>query len=827
MYARDLLYAARTLRRSPVFAGTAILTIALGIGAGTAIFSVTNTVLLRPLPYKDPDRLVFVIGDLRTRNVKDFPLSNADFLDLRTQTAQVFEDVGSVFTNRATVPLADGSAEQIRFARVSTNFFSMMGAALAVGRSFTDADGTPQPAPQNTRQPAVQQPPLPATVVLSYHYWQRRFGSDKGILNKPLPGFARGNNIVVGVLSPGFELLFANDANIERVPDIWVAARIPYDTANRNNVSHRVIARLRRDATIGQAQSAADRFAAGMRQINSISNTAGFAVRVEPMQKHVVEAVRPALITLMGAVVFLLLIACANVANLMLVRASLRERELAVRTALGGSWGRLLLQMLSEALLLALCGGAAGLALAAFALGELRRLAPANLPRLEAITLDPAAVAFASLAALAAAAIFGMVPAWRASRPDVAQVLRGSGRTAGLSAAGWLRSGVVVAEVALCFVLLIGSGLMFRSFLELQRIQPGFDPRHLLQVQILGGRPNQQPEEVVAFERRLQAAFAAIPGVQSATAGLFFPLTGGYTPIRWGTESAIGDPGKFLAADFQVVLPGYFETVGTPLLAGRTFIDSDNAPDRKLVIVDQALAAKAFPAANAVGNRILVRINTPVAEWVEIVGVVGHVRTTALAQPGREQLYITDGYLGHGAVERWALRVEGEPARYAAAVRSAVAQQDRSLVVTELESAEEIVGRAQAPTRFQLLLIGAFAVLAALLAGVGLYGVLATVVRQRTAEIGVRMAMGAPPRAIFGLIVGQGLRLSAAGIAAGMLAAFALTRVMTSMLIGIKPTDPLTFAVMIVFFAAIATLAAWLPARRAALLDPTVALRDG
>jgi putative ABC transport system permease protein len=824
MYARDLLYAARTLRRSPVFAATAILTIALGIGAGTAIFSVANAVLLQPLPYKDPNRLVFVLSDMRTRNVKDFPVSHADFLDLRTQTASVFEEVGAVNTNRATVPRADGASEQIRFASVSTNFFPMMGARLALGRAFQEADGLPQPAPQPNGAGAPAR--LPATVVLSYDYWQRRFAGSRDILNKPLPGLAQGNNIVVGVLSPGFELLFANDANIEPVPDIWIAARIPYDTANRNNVTWRVVARLRRGATVEQAQSAVNLYAAEMRRINSVKNTAGFQVRVEPMQKHVVEAVRPALITLMGAVIFLLLIACANVANLLLVRASLRERELAVRTALGGSWWRLMIQMLAEALLLAICGGAAGLALAAFALGELRRLAPANLPRLETIAIDPAAIAFATLAALVAAAIFGTVPGWRAARPDVAQVLRGSGRTAGLGAAGWLRSGVVVAEVALCFVLLIGSGLMFRSFLELQRIQPGFDPRHLLHVQILGGRANQQPADRAAFERRLQTTLAAIPGVKGATAGLFFPLTGGYSPIRWGTEAAAGDPGKFLAADFQVVLPGYFETVGTPLLAGRTFTDADNTPGRKFVIVDQALAAKAFPAGNAVGNRILVRINTPEAEWVEIAGVVGHVRITTLAQPGREQLYITDGYLGHGAVQRWALRVEGEPAQYAAAVRSAVAQQDRSLVVTEVESAEEIVGRAQAPTRFQLLLIGAFAVLAALLAGVGLYGVLATVVRQRTAEIGVRMAMGAPPRAIFGLIVGQGLKLSAAGMAAGIFAAFALTRVMTSMLIGIKPTDPLTFAVMIVFFAAIATLAAWLPARRAASLDPTVALRD-
>ena len=827
MFVRDLQYAARTLRRSPLFASAAVLTIALGIGASTAIFSVADAVLLQPLPYRSPDRLAFVLTDMRARNVKDFPFSSADFLDLRTQTAAVFEEAGAVVTNRASVPREDGTSEQIRFANVTTNFFHMVGAGLAFGRSFTDADGQPQPTPPPNAAAGAPQPPrLPATVILSHSYWQRRFGGRTDILGKPLPGLAQGNNVVVGVLSPGLELLFAADSNVERLPDLWVAARIPYDTANRNNVQWRVVARLRPNATLEQAQSAAGQYAAEMRKINNVKNTAGFAVRVEPMQRHVVEAVRPALITLMGAVIFLLLIACANVANLLLVRASLRERELAVRTALGGSWWRMLRQMLAEALLLALAGGAAGLALAAFGIAELRALAPANLPRVDTIAIEPRSIAFATLAALAAAAIFGTIPAWRAARPDIANVLRGSGRNAGLGSTGWLRNGVVVAEVALCFVLLIGSGLMFRSFLELQRIDPGFDPNHLLTFQVLGGRLGQQPQQRAGFERQLQARLSAIPGVKTATAGLFFPLTGGYSPTRWGTEAAAGDTSKFQAADFQLVLPGYFEAVRTPLLEGRGFAEADNAPDRKVVVVDQALAAKAFPSASAVGKRILVRVNTPEAEWVEIIGVVAHVRTTSLAEAGREQIYFADGFLGNGAVPRWALRVEGDPARYGAAVRAAVAQQDRGMVVTEMQSAEEILRHARSGTRFQLLLIGVFAAIAALLAGIGLYSVLATVVRQRTAEIGVRMALGAAPQAIFSLIVGQGLRLSAAGIAAGLLASVALTRIMTTMLVGIRPTDPITFGTMVALFAGIAALASWLPARRAASLDPTIALRD-
>ena len=827
MPGRDLSYAARTLRKSPLFATTAILTIALGIGASTAMFSVVNTVLLRPLPYRDPGRLAFVLSDLRKRNVQDFPMSSADFLDLRKQTAAVFEDIGAVATTRATVPLEDGTAEQIRLANVSTNFFPLMGARILEGRGFTENDGLPQPVPQPNVPADAQPPRLPAMVILSHSYWQRRFGGRRDILGKPLPGFAQGNNIVVGVLEPGFELLFADESNMEPRPDLWAAARIPYDPANRNNVQWRAIARLRQGTTLSQAQTTVDQFSATIRASNTISNTAGFAGRVEPMQRHVVERVRPALITLMGAVIFLLLIACANVANLLLVRASLRERELAVRTALGGNFWRLLRQMLAEAFLLAVCGGAAGLALAAFALGELRHLAPANLPRLDEIAIDPTAIVFATLAALCAAAIFGTIPAWRAARPDIARILRGSSRNAGLNGGGWLRSGVVVAEVALCFVLLIGSGLMFRSFLELQRIKPGFDPGRQLTFQVLGGfRPRQSTEERAAFERQLHGVLAAIPGVRSATAGLFFPLTGGYSPIRWGTEAAAGDPSKFQATDFQIVLPGYFESMGTRLLAGRAFADADNMSDRHLVIVDQILANKAFPDGNAVGKRIQVRINSPEPEWVEIIGVVEHVRVTSLADPGREQVYFPDVKLGHGAARYWALRVDGSPARYAGPVRAALGAWNRALVITDMRSAEEIVARAQAGTRFQLLLIAVFASMAALLAGVGLYGVLATVVRQRTAEIGVRMALGAAPASIFSLIVGQGLRLSAIGIGAGILAALALTRAMTSMLIGIQPTDPITFGSMIAFFAVIAALAAWLPARRAASLDPTAALRE-
>ncbi|HKA00856.1 MAG TPA: ABC transporter permease, partial [Candidatus Solibacter sp.] len=368
MLFRDFVFAARALRKTPVFTAAAVLTIALGIGASSAIFSVANAVLLRPLPYKNPDRLVFAISDLRKRNVKDFPLSNCDFLDLRKGAASAFDEIAAVSTFRGTTPREDGTAEQIRGANVSTNFFRTLGAHVLLGREFEDSDGTPQPAPPPApaagaaAAPAV--PALPNMVILSHEFWQRRFGSDRNIIGKGMPGAQQGATQIVGVLAPGFELLFPTSANLERLPDVYFAARIPYDAQNRNQVQHRVIARLREGVSIRQAQDAADRVTEETRKNFIISGTAGYTLRLEPMHQHIVEEVKPAIIALMGAVIFLLLIACANVANLLLVRASLRERELAVRSALGGSWWSLVSQTLAEASWLSFAGAAGGISLA-------------------------------------------------------------------------------------------------------------------------------------------------------------------------------------------------------------------------------------------------------------------------------------------------------------------------------------------------------------------------------------------------------------------------------------------------------------------------------
>ena len=415
----------------------------------------------------------------------------------------------------------------------------------------------------------------------------------------------------MGVLAPRFELLFPPDANIERLPDIWIANRLAYDGANRNNVSLRIIGRLKPGVSLERAQIDADAYSLHEQQMDRILTTADWHVRLVPMQQHLVAEVRPAILALMGAVVFLLLIACSNVANLLLVRASLRERELAVRTALGGSRWRLIRQMLAEALLLSGLGTALGLGLAWIGIHELLVIAPANLPRLESITIDPRVLLFTALAGLATAAIFGMAPALRASRPDVMHVLRASGRTAGLGGGRLLRNSVVIAEVALSFVLLIGSGLMFRSFLELQRIDPGFDSHRLLTFLLSGGRNARAPEQRAAIQREIRQGLSSVGGVEGVAAAFPFPLAGGFSPIRWGLEPALADPSKFQAADLQIVLPGYFETMRTRLIEGRTFTEADNAPDRKLVMIDQFLATKAFPNQSAVGKRILTRAITP------------------------------------------------------------------------------------------------------------------------------------------------------------------------------------------------------------------------
>ena len=824
----DFRFALRSLRKSPAFALTAVATIALGIGASTAIFSVVNAVLLRPLPYSDQARLVSIWGDLTARNVVDFPMPPGDLYDLRQQ-GTLFEQTAAIVTFRQSLRNQDGESELVPAAGVTTNFFQTLGARIVQGRDFQESDGTPQPqppqVPQGQAAPAGPPPQLlPTYAIISHGLWQRRFGGGADVVGQRLQ-LGNQSAEIIGVLEPGFEVLFPASVNVERRPDIYTALRIDLENASRINVFLRTVGRLKPGVTIDQAQSQINTLVADLRRRFPIKETAGLRWRVEPMHGDLTADVRPTILALMGAVIFVLLIACANVANLLLVRASVRERELAVRSALGGSRGTLIRQMLVESVTIAGLGALIGLGLAWAGIRLLLSIGPDNLPRLDYVALNPQVLGFTALASLAAAVFFGLVPAIRASRVDVADILRTGGRNSGLAAGRTLRNAVVAAEVALAFVLLVGSGLMIRSFVAIHRADPGYDPRGVFTFFLPNlGRPT--PEARAAFVQQLGERLSGLPGVTAVSSAGPLPLDGQTSNVRWGTEAARADPSLFQQANLHVVQPGYFEAMKTRLVEGRTFAQGDNVPGQHLVVVDIRLARKAFPGQSALGKQILMRTGGPEPELFQIIGVVGHQRHETLAADGREAVFLPDAFFGFGATGRWIVRTSGDPVALAQPVRAAIREIDRSLAVTDLQPMQAMVDRARAPTRFALVLIGIFATIAVVLAAVGLYGVLSTTVRQRTSEIGVRMAFGADRGTILRLIVGQGLKLSVVGVVLGVIAAVGLTRIMRSMLVGVGATDPLTFATMTVLFLALATVACWVPARRAARLDPNEALRD-
>ena len=828
-FARDLAFAFRSLRRQPAFAITAVLTIALGIGATSAIFSVVNAVLVRPLPYNDAARLGTIWSDLRNRNVVDFPLPPGDFFDLRNTTT-LFDGFGAITSFRPTLGGdGRGDAEQVFGAAVTTNLFDLLGHRVLIGRNFVEEDGRPQPVPpQGEAVPPPgappEQPPLPNIAIFSYEFWQRRYGGDESIVGKTIE-FGNGRADIVGVLAPGFELLFPPGTSVEPRPDILIASRANYETGSRNNVSLRVVARLKPGVSFEHSQAELDRLSADLRSRFPIKQTSNMNLRIEPMHGDLVADVRPQLVALMGAVVFVLLIACANVANLLLVRAAARERELAVRAAMGGNRWRLIRQLIVESIVLAAIGGGAGLLLAKFGIDVLIRMAPDGLPRVGAVSLDANVVAFTAIAAFGAALIFGVLPAWKASRPNVIDVLRSSGRVVGGNSGRWLRDGAVVAEVALAFVLLVGSGLMIRTFLALRNTDPGFDPNGVLTFLIQNNRA-QGLEGRRAFQQTTLERLRALPGVTGVTSAGPLPLDGGNALARYGPLDAATDPGKFQQAISHFVQPGYFEMTRTPVIAGRAFTEDDNRPEARLIIIDNLLAAQLFPTGGAVGQRMLARVTTPEPETFEIIGVVKHQRHTTMMNDGEEAMFFTDGYAQFGAAGRWAVRTNGDPNAIVATVRNAIAQQDPRLLLTEVRPWKTYLDEAIAPTRFALILIATFAAVAAILAMIGLYGVLATTVRQRTTEIGVRMAFGATERSILSLVIGQGMRLSMLGIVLGVMGAIALTSVMATLLVGVTTTDPATYATMGLAFTLVAAFAAWIPARRAASLNPNVALRD-
>jgi putative ABC transport system permease protein len=827
-FSRDLALGARTLRNNPAFAITAIVTLALGIGASTAIFSVVNAVLLRPLPYGDADRLAFITQDLRARGVVDFPIGPGDVPDIRNGTT-VFEDIAALQTGR-NVPYTDkdGNAQLVTVAGATPNIFKVLKVPVVYGRDFTGDDGTPNPivqVPPGAQPQAAPQtpqpPPLPTIGVISYDFWQRAFGGDPSVVGRTI---TLGRPVqIVGVASPRAELIFPVSMQVERHPDVWTALRVNFEQGSRINVAYRLVGRLKPNASLTAARAEIARVSADLQARFPTDKTAGVTYRVEPMKQYVVANVRTSILSLMGAVILVLLIACANVANLLLVRASQRERELAVRAAMGGSPFAIVRQLLAESLVLAAFAALLGIGLAKLGIALLLQLAPANLPRLADVSLDPVVLGFTVLASVAAVLIFGLVPALRASRPDLAQVLRATGRAPALTGAARLRNAVIVAEVALSFVLLIGSGLMVRSFVALMRTEPGFDANGVLTFGLSNLR-FRSPDEARATLSQLRDKFAAIPGVTAVAVANSAPFDGGDPSGRWGTQDAMNDPTRFRQGGTLFATPSYFDAMRVKLLAGRIFTPAENDdPNTRAVVIDDETARLAFGQESPIGKTIFARVRTDSPEAYTVIGVVRHHRHLTLYGDEKELLFFPAGAGGGG---RWLVRASRDPASLGKAVRAAVTSLNPQYLVTEMHPLTDNVDKARSATRFALVLIGIFAAIAALLAAVGLYGVLSSVVRQRTSEIGIRMAFGAQSSSIFRLVIGQGLKMSAIGIGLGLVIAVATTRVMSSMLVDVRPTDPITFVVMVLLFLGVAAAACWLPARRAAGLDPNEALRQ-
>ncbi len=814
---RDLRYGVRTLLRNPGFSAVAILTIALGVGANTAIFSVVRAVLLRPLPYENPDELVMVWGEMQARNMAYWPHSPPDFRDYREQT-DLFQDLAGVFTFRQPLT-GEGDPVQITVGGVTQNFFPLLGVSPSMGRSFGPEDVTP---PDPDAAPGTQ---LPNVVLLSHGFWQRKFAGAPDVIGRTVELGGQASEIV-GVLPTGFRLLMPPGAQMPADVDVWTAARLDFDTANRNNVFLRVVARLRPGVSVEQAQAEMAALATRFRETDQIKETAGFALQVVPMHADLTKHVRPVMWALMGAVAFVLLIACANVANLLLVRASAREREVAIRAAMGAGRRRILAQMFVESGVLAAGGGLVGLFLATVGIDLLLVLQPGDLPRIDTVQIDGTVLGFTVAATLLAALVFGLLPALQASRLRLTDSLKDRSRSATSALQGMIRNGVVVAEVALSLVLLIGAGLMVRSFVELQRIDPGYEPEGVLTFGLnLPGTRYPETIDRVMFQQQLRRQLLALPGVEAVSGAFPLPLEDQAFAGRYGTEDALEDESQYGQADYRVVLPGFFEAMGTRLIAGRTFNEADEADSTAVVVVDQKLAEALFPGRSAVGERILIRVTTPDPQFVEIVGVVEHQRHPSVAQDGRETIFFPDRYVGSFGALTWAVRTAAEPNSLVPQVRAQVSALDPLIPLDRVRPMRAYVSESMATTRFALVLIGVFGAAALLLASVGLYGVLAYTVRQRTGEIGIRMAFGAERRTILGLVVAQGMALAGAGIVVGLVGAFALTRVMESMLVGVSATDPKTFGLVAVLFAIVAAMSCLVPALRATRVNPVEALR--
>jgi putative ABC transport system permease protein len=803
---QDLRYSARALLKNPGFSLIATLTLALGIGANTAIFSVVNAVLLRPLPYRDAGRIV-AIQELDPQGNR-IQVTSANFLDWRAQNT-VFAQLAAIRLRQSNLA-NDGQAERIETAITSANFFELFGVRPQAGRLFAPADEQAGHAP---------------VVVLGHRLWQRRFGGEANAVGQQLILDGK-SYTVIGVAPAGFQY---PDKTELWFPPLRLAPEIneTFDVTQTRGLGYlSAVARLKPAVSLEQAKAEMETITARLRKQYPETNNNRFN-RVVPLQTILVGETSRSLWLLFGAVGCVLLIACANVANLLLARATTRRRELAVRAALGATRGRMLRQMLTESLSLALTGGLLGLLLAWWGLDALTRLLPANFPRLAEIALDLPALGFALLASLATAIIFGLAPAWQCAQIGLHEVLKESARGSVGSGRNRLRGALVTAEVALSLSLLVGAGLLFRSFLRLQAVDAGFDAGAVLTMRLAPSGTNfREDPQYIGFYQKVSEKIAAIAGVEAVGAINTLPLSKGPTfdfRIEGQPERPVD---QWPGANYRNVTPDYFRAMKIPIMQGRAFTERDNGSAPLVAIINRATAARDFAGQNPVGKRINFggrdRSGQPI--WHEIVGVAANVRNKELQEETDPEIY-TAAWQDAFAGMTFVIRASVEPASLATAVRQAAREVDPAQPVSDLRTMESVVVEAVTQPRFNLALLGLFGGLALLLSAAGVYGVTSYAVAQRAQEIGIRKALGAQNGDVLRLVIRQAMAAVLPGVVIGLVMALAATRVMNSLLYGVSATDPLTFVAIALSLTLVALLACWIPARRATKVDPMVALR--
>jgi predicted permease len=802
---QDLRYGLRMLLRNPGFTLVAVIALALGIGANSAIFSVVNTVLLRPLPFKNPDALMMIWEDATHLGFPDNTPSPANFIDWRDKNT-VFESMIATAQNSFNLT-GVGDPERCDGRRVSANTFSLLGVEPVLGRTFRPEEDKP-----GSR-----------VVLLSYGLWQRRFGGDPAIVGRAV-NLNGESYTVVGVMPRMAELPSMDNWHDQ----LWVPIAFTSEqAASRGSHYLEIIGRLKPGVSQKQAQAEMSTIAARLEKQYPEHNTR-IGIKVKSLHDQVVGNIKPALLVLLGAVGFVLLIACANVANLLLARAAVRQKEIALRLALGASRSRLTRQFLTESVLLAGLGGGCGLLLSVVGLNVLKRFIPDSISQAQAIGIDGKVLIFTVLVSLVTGLIFGLAPAMQASNFNLNETLKEGGRDSGAGSRGnRLRGLLVISEVAVSFLLLIGAGLLISSFLHLLKLDPGYRADHLLTMKVVLPETKYPDKERRApFFRELIRRVQALPGVQSVAVASNLPLTYSGDSMPIGIEGrADPPPDQWPDVILRVVSPGYFSTMGIPLVQGRDFNEQDRPDAVRVAVISEKMARYYWPNESPIGKRFKPGSVTGDSPWREIVGVVKDVRQNDFAAAPKMQMYLGHEQVGSFAPNAIVVRTSVDPLSLGAAVRKVVWEIDKDQPVSDIRTMEDIVSTAVARQRFSTMLLGIFAAVALMLAAVGIYGVMSYSVAQRTREIGIRLALGAQRTDVLKLAMGQGLRLVLIGVGVGLVAALVLTRVMASLLFGVSATDPVTFVTISLLLLAVAMLASYIPSVRAMKVDPMVALR--